>query len=914
MNSKQWLALKASAGSGKTFALAIRYIGLLLNGAKPSEILTLTFTKKAANEMKNRILNNLLDIKYNKKDSEKLLKELEKNYFLSIEDIQNKIDLVYEDFLRSNLKIMTIDSFLNSVLKKFCWYANVSFNYQIQLENKDKIYEGFLQELSPQDFNDLLDFCLRQNMSPKKILDLIYFLTLQYFTPDKFLKNNDSFISSEDILDFAKNIKLNIQNIPKMSDSGIKAIKTDSISNLLDNPKWLVEGQNYRYYKNKEDIDKLETKFQKLREKISLYYNQYENTMIKRLAKFVYIFKTIKMFIKGNNSLSFDDITLKTYELLHQNNIDSDFFYFRLDDKITHILIDEFQDTSTIQYKILEPIINEIRSGQGRFGERSIFFVGDDKQSIYRFRGSNSELFSFASEGMQQDHLSKNYRSARALIHYVNEIFKPLFPSYHSQDFPSEKKSDFEGYIKICEKICDEELKQKTYEELQELLDHNISPSNIALLCFQNDDILELKDYIKSKNSSLDIITETNTKLLYQKEVKIIINIINYSKTSNKFYLLSAQKLAGKKLDENLNPPLLKKNQSIQEYILEIMDFFGLYGKNAQKFLELSCEYDDLDELINKLPFLEITPIKESSNGIQMMTIHKSKGLEFNYVILVDSLKKRRSGSENGFIFEYKGIDLENIFYKQKNREFFQDSYRIIKEKEKTLEEKERINALYVAFTRSKNGLVVIPKDTNSAFEILNLESQIINSPKIDTPKQDFHSKKETTFIEQKTFGRQKDFIKEKNPQIKSTFLNIAFGIALHKGLEYGLGYKIDEEKIFFILENKFGFFLPKQTTHIINLIKELRKNTEFNAIISQALIKSEISYLEKNNIKRIDAIVLGKQDFTILDYKSGINNQEEHKKQVKEYLEFCKKTLKTDKIKAYIVYVRNKIELIEVY
>ena len=109
---EKYLALKASAGSGKTFALSVRYITLLLLGAMPNEILTLTFTNKAANEMKQRILNNI----YTLGEDISFLEQVVKNSGFSKEEILKKKNYILELIVNENLAIYTIDKFINQIL------------------------------------------------------------------------------------------------------------------------------------------------------------------------------------------------------------------------------------------------------------------------------------------------------------------------------------------------------------------------------------------------------------------------------------------------------------------------------------------------------------------------------------------------------------------------------------------------------------------------------------------------------------------------------------------------------------------------------------------------------------------------------------------------------------------------------
>ncbi|MBD3830863.1 MAG: UvrD-helicase domain-containing protein, partial [Arcobacter sp.] len=128
---KKYLALKASAGSGKTFALTVRYITLLLLGAKPNEILTLTFTNKAANEMSERIYKTLLTLG----DDEAYLNAIIEQSNLSKEEILGKKVFLVKSFSNANLSIFTIDKFVNKILREFCGYIGISDDFEIKVDD-----------------------------------------------------------------------------------------------------------------------------------------------------------------------------------------------------------------------------------------------------------------------------------------------------------------------------------------------------------------------------------------------------------------------------------------------------------------------------------------------------------------------------------------------------------------------------------------------------------------------------------------------------------------------------------------------------------------------------------------------------------------------------------------------------------
>ncbi|MGE0050175.1 MAG: UvrD-helicase domain-containing protein, partial [Arcobacter sp.] len=227
-------------------------------------------------------------------------------------------------------------------------------------------------------------------------------------------------------------------------------------------------------------------------------------------------------FNKNKNYLEFNDISNLVYELL-STKIDKDFLYFRLDSTYSHILMDEFQDTSLLQYKILEPLIKEILSGDTtKF--KTFFYVGDTKQSIYRFRGGKRELFDYVANTnkvLEVEVLNTNYRSCENIISYVNSLFLNLVNyEYYEQESVAK-----DGYVEVFEdEALDEEEKfVNIAKKIEELINLGVNPNDISILTYTNDDVLSLYYYLKQKFPDMKISTEMTSKLINQQNVKAVI-------------------------------------------------------------------------------------------------------------------------------------------------------------------------------------------------------------------------------------------------------------------------------------------------------------------------------------------------------------------------------------------------------
>ena len=169
---EKYLALKASAGSGKTFALTVRYISLLLLGAKPSEILTLTFTNKAAAEMSQRVFNTLQTLG----DDEAYLNDIIKVSNFTKEQILSKKSLLIKLFINDSSSIFTIDKFVNKILREFCGYIGISDDFKIANDDMEVLSYKFLQSLDDNSFKELVEFSLYEKKKFNSIFELFKIL------------------------------------------------------------------------------------------------------------------------------------------------------------------------------------------------------------------------------------------------------------------------------------------------------------------------------------------------------------------------------------------------------------------------------------------------------------------------------------------------------------------------------------------------------------------------------------------------------------------------------------------------------------------------------------------------------------------------------------------------------------------
>jgi len=907
MGFEQFLAYSASAGSGKTYALSIRYLSLLFLGESPSSILAATFTKKAANEMSQRIIKFLEQLPSDKS----LLESLSSASGLSQEEILSKQKEVRLRFLREKNYIVTLDSFFNTILRSFALQIGLEPNFELKESVHSDLEKHLIRELERKELLDAL-VNLSFILAKKRAKDVL-FLFEEIFNLEAILPQDDYTLKPLGPLEkqiTAKRdelvAKLKAIDAPPRVQ---KLLQTSNTAELIQKSLFQKEslGEHSWFSKVYKKDASIDSYFLELKALISDYLKALEETILHYLFTLYYSYKEVRLSeCRASNTLSFNDVLYYTY-LLVSSTLSKDFIYFRLDSKFRHILLDEFQDTSSLQYLILKPLIEEIFSGVGTSEFRSFFYVGDTKQSLYRFRGGVEGLFDYVAKSfsMQVKELDTNYRSAKNIVFFTNRVFEK---SELSGFTPQKANSNIDGYVEV---LKTQELLEKAKERVEFYLKAKANSSDIAILVFANKDGVALQEYLKEHG--IDSVLKTSSSLKHNPKVAALVGVVEYLIKKKDIYLAP---FLAKIKKEQIDLSFLDGVFEPFELLDKIIAHFGYFDsdENILQLLDFARAYKTIEEFLDEFKKSNISLAKKSTQGVQIMTIHGSKGLEFKYVIVLDRLGQSLHNRDLLLFEEKSPIEIRKIYTKYKNKESFIPEYAKALQKHKEFEQKDRLNLLYVAITRAELALSLVLKSKKSEFDILDIQEEKIGALFIEQKQSSKHYKTLPSTIE--SYGKQEiePLSQEESEVALKEFDKIYFGEALHYALELTSFSNPNFTKLRYALLNQYGEIITEdEIQEIIKRVQMLLKNPQFTTLLHNKKLLKELPISYQKQIYQIDLLLEDAQEMIVIDYKSSKKFHYHHKKQVATY---CKaiSTLSNKKTKGYLIYLlENTIELVEV-
>jgi len=907
MQFKPFLAYSASAGSGKTFALSVRYIALLFMGESPSSVLAATFTNKAAAEMRQRVVDSLrsLDDDSNTAFTDAICLQTG----LSRAELLSKQPEVLGRFLASTSYIVTLDSFFSSILRSASLELGLEPDFVTKEQGDEALEKHFLEEVQAE---GLLSSLVKLAMDIEdKRFNKIFELMQNFYKVDPLLPKVEANRLQVTVQE-EKIEALRLRMIKALMDAGaadraVKQFDTRTVKELFGKGLFEKASLSEHSWFKKVANDEIESIYVSLKSELSLWAKAKESIVLHNLFKIYDYYRNANIAnAKTSGILTFDDLTYFTYRLLHES-ISKEFLYFKIDSKFKHILLDEFQDTSTLQFLLLKPLIDEIFAGQGQSEFKSFFYVGDTKQSLYRFRGGVEELFDKVAEnyGVNIEQMDTNYRSSRHVVEQVNRWFEPIMENYVTQ---KNKAGASEGYVKVLES---ETLIDDAVDKAKALLDLGVNVNDIAFLVSTNKDGQNLQE--ACAHQGIDTLLKTSSSLKNVPKIAALVAMVSYLFYGEKIDAEALLLKAGRSLDD-IDISWFSAFMSPLQVVDRLVREFGYFDNdlNILKLLEFASAFADIPAFLEEFRTSRIALASNSVHGAKIMTIHGAKGLEFEYVILLDKLT-RPNADKSALIFHYNDdLYIDQILYRSKGREHFDENYANIMEERKSSARKDRLNVLYVALTRAVEGMIIIKKPKDSIFDEISISP--IEIGKISVQCSALSVQKEQVpgvSVTMTNYGTQKT--PEKEEEGEKDHEAILFGTALHYTLE--MLSTFDTQSLaaaMYALRNRYGQVLSSESLdQIEQRVKMLIEDGQFQKMLQGAKVSKEQSLSFEGALKQIDLLLEYDDHCLVIDYKSSKKYALKHQDQVRYYQKAIA-TITGKETEGMIVYLLEDSSLLE--
>lgn len=832
-----FLVYKSSAGSGKTYTLVKEYLKIALNSASPytfKNILAITFTNKAAAEMKERVISALAKLSKEKNEEgydAAYLADIAEATGLSETDLRTRAKAVFEAILHnySDFAISTIDSFVHRVVRAFAFDLGIPLSFSVELD-ADKLLDYAIDELISRAGSDalltkaLVEFTEARTDDEKSWRienDLKTFAYTLLDTEGRLNARKLRSLTIGDILETRQKLEAFINGFKaQMVSIGTQALQiienydipTDAFAygktgvgkyfiylaqgrvdkfmpskrnvvDVVENNKWAPAKSDYKdaIYDAANELEPLFRKAMTLLDKDYERFNYYSllNKSIFLLALLNELQKIIDEYRVQTGTVHISEFDERLGSVVQNEPVP--YVYERLGEKFKYFLIDEFQDTSTTQWQNLLPLIHNSLSGDEKGVNYFNMVVGDAKQAIYRWRGgdveqfvnlpevankTNNELVAERAEMLaspdvfKEEFLSKNWRSKREIIEFNNAFFeftsRRLENYQHiynkqEQEFDAKKTGGLVRFEFLPDEL-EEDLTydhvycQKVVELIQSLQAEGYKLGDIAILTRKNTYGSILAQYLTEQG--INIVSDESLLLIKSPAVNLLISFLKrfanpedniasaaileiiLGQAGNSVKLNEVLKAIERKettyteqllafAPALLNPRL--KGLSIYELVEEASRLLGLTIKAdayLQQFLDVVLKF--MADQGNSVPaFLTwwaedswriSVSLPESNEAVRIMTIHKSKGLQFPVVIFSHANWRESNRGDFEWIENTEPDLMQQLPMALVPLEKSMENTRLAPMYEAELQKRklDTLNLLYVAMTRPEERLYVI--------------------------------------------------------------------------------------------------------------------------------------------------------------------------------------------------------------
>jgi len=825
MQSPSFSIYDASAGSGKTYTLVKEYLKIILSSPKNDayrNILAITFTNKAVHEMKSRIVGSLSEFAKEEPSPKALdlMEDLSRATGLSIIKIKIKSQSIIKHLIHNYaaFDISTIDKFTHKVIRAFAHDLNLPMTFEVTLDTENLLVEA-VDAIIAQAGQDetltklLIDFTMektdddkswdvsREIMETGRLVlnennrnEILHFqgTTIEEFVV---IKKKMAVLCS----DLEKeNAELASECIALIDANGIdaKSFSRGTFPNHLEsirdgkfNPrnKTFHEFEDIAINKTAKDKALIENLIPQFLETLAGIYKNFEKRdfykaflkNITPLSLLNTVSNELAKIQSEQNILSISEFNA----IIHREiqNQPAPFIYERLGERYRHFFIDEFQDTSEMQWQNLIPLIDNALAGQDDFGNKgTLMIVGDPKQSIYRWRGGKAEQFielskeanPFSNPDKKLEHLNTNYRSYSEVIDFNNAFFKLISAEFSNEDYKdlyenhsfqnsNAKKGGYVNisFLPIIEKSefgDEEEVVEKadlyvlaTLNTILEVVRQGFEYKDIVILTRKRDQGIAVANYLTEQN--IPLLSSETLMIQNATEVRLIIHLLKYLNNSadleskaNFLHFLATTLETDMEVHDFIAMGMEQKQEtdfekwllsfdvslsfenvrkkSLYEAVEIIISKFVLPSEGnayVQYFLDIVLERDirnqagvaDFLVYWDKNAHKFSIPSPEGNNAVRIMTIHKSKGLEFPVVIMPFAEEDYSRKPKDKLWLDTEDADLgipKALVDNSSAVEGFGESASAVFNLKKQEELLDNINVLYVALTRAEEQLYVI--------------------------------------------------------------------------------------------------------------------------------------------------------------------------------------------------------------